>query len=94
MTSDAALFDERSYDIVVRRRGAVVLHELREAMGLEALLAGLANFYRMGGEKDVLTEMDFVAALDAADGGSWEDFLTDWVFNVGDYVNQTIDWFE
>ena len=94
VTSDAALFDEKTYDIVVRRRGAVVLHELREAMGLEALLAGLSNFYRMGGEKDVLTEMDFVAAMDAADGGSWEDFLTDWVFNVGDYVNQTIDWFE
>ena len=35
-----------------------------------------------------------MAALDAASGGDWEDFLTDWVFNVGDYVNQTIDWLD
>ena len=35
-----------------------------------------------------------VAALDAATGESWEAFLTDWAFNVGDYTSQTIDWFE
>lgn len=94
ITSDAALFTARDYDLVVRRRGAVVFHELREAMGLEELLQGLKNFYEMGQSKDTLTEMDLVAAMDAADGGSWEAFLTDWVFNVGDYANQTIDWFE
>lgn len=94
VTSDARLFDEYAYDVVVRVRGAVVLHELRVAMGLENLLDGLAGFYRMGQAGETLTEMDFVSAMDAASGRSWEAFLTDWVFNVGDYVNQTIDWFE
>ena len=32
--------------------------------------------------------------MDAATGGSWRDFLTDWAFNVGDYVNQPIDWLQ
>lgn len=94
VTSDASLFDGRNYDLVVLRRGAVVFHELREAMGLEDLLAGLRNLYEMGRKKETLTEMDLVDALDAANGGSWEAFLTDWVFNVGDYANQVIDWFE
>ena len=94
VTSDAALFDARDYDIVVLKRGAVVLHELREAMGPDGLIEGLKNFVEMGHMGETLTEMDFVAAMDAATGGAWEDFLTDWVFNVGDYANQTIDWFE
>ena len=94
VTSDAALFDEASYDVVVRRRGAVVLHELRDAMGLDGLLAGLRNYYQMGMDGHTLTEMELVAAMDDASGGSWEAFLTDWVFNVGEYANQYIDWFE
>ena len=92
VTSDAGLSTARHYDIVVLRRGAVVLHELRDAMGLDMLLDGLKRFYDMGRAGKVLTEMDFVQCMDAASGRSWEDFLTDWVFNVGDYVNQTIDW--
>lgn len=94
VTSDAALFDAKSYDLVVRKRGAVVLHELRDAMGLEDFLKGLKNLYEMGKDGHTLTEMEFVAAMDAASGKSWEAFLTDWVFNVGDYANQYIDWFE
>ncbi len=94
ITSDASLFDGRTYDLVVLKRGAVVFHELREAMGLENLLAGLKNFYDMGADSHTLTEMELVEALNAADGGDWEAFLTDWVFNVGDYANQMIDWFE
>ena len=93
VSSDAALFDEYSYDIVVRKRGAVVLHELRLAMGLEPLLEGLANFYRKGAGGGTLTVQDFVDALDAT-GGSWEDFLADWVYNVGKYVDQTMVWYE
>lgn len=94
VTSDARLFDRYTYDIVVRVRGAVVMHELRLAMGLEPFLAGLRTFREMGADGHTLTEMDFVHAMDAASGGDWEAFLTDWVFNVGDYVNQNIDWFE
>ena len=91
VTSDAALFNASNYDMVVLRRGAVVLHELRQAMGLEDLLDGLRRFYDLGKTGRTLTEMDLVDCLDAASGRSWEDFLTDWVFNVGDYVNQPID---
>ena len=48
VTSDAALFNGKHYDIVVRIRGAVVLHELREAMGPEALLGGPQGVLRTG----------------------------------------------
>ena len=94
ITSDAALFDAYAYDVVVLKRGAVVLHELRLAMGLEPLLDGLRGFYQMGADGHTLTEMEFVRALDAASGRSWEDFLTDWLFNVGDYANQIMAWYE
>ena len=94
VTSDASLFNGKDYAIVVLTRGAVVFHELREAMGLDGLLAGLAVFARMGGDGHTLTEMDLVRAMDEATGGDWEDFLTDWVFNVGDYVEQQIDFYD
>ena len=94
VNSDAALFDAASYHTVIRVRGAVVFHELREAMGKEDLLAGLRAFREMAEPDRTLTEMDLVRALNIATGGDWEAFLTDWVFNVGEYVNQTIDWFE
>lgn len=94
VTSDAQLFDGNSYAIVVCTRGAVVFHELRLAMGEDAMLAGLRAFYEMGTPRRTLTEMDLVAALNETSGTDWEAFLTDWVFNVGEYVNQRIDWFE
>ena len=94
VTSDASLFTEDEYQIVVRDRGAAVFHELRTAMGREDLIDGLRLFYEKGLDGRVLTEMDLVDALDEASGGSWEAFLTDWVFNVGDYVNQNIDWLD
>lgn len=94
ITSDAALFDGYAYDVVVLKRGAVVLHELRLAMGLEAFTEGLTGFWRMGQDGHTLTEMDLVSALDAASGKSWKDFLTDWLFNVGDYVQQDMTWYE
>ena len=92
VTSDASLFEGKTYETVVMIRGAVVFHELREAMGAEDMLAGLKLYREMGADGRTLTEMDLVHALDQATGKSWEDFLTDWVFNVGDYVEQSIDW--
>ena len=94
VTSDAALFTAKEYEIVVKDRGAAVFHELRTAMGRDALVAGLRFFYEKGSAGAVLTEMDLVDSLDAASGKHWEKFLTDWVFNIGDYVNQTIDWLD
>ena len=94
VTSDASLFTEDEYEIVIRDRGAAVFHELRTAMGREDLIAGLRIFYEKGCGGETLTEMDLVDSLDAASGGHWEKFLTDWVFNIGDYVHQTIDWLD
>ena len=94
ITSDAMRFDADSYRLVVRQRGAVVLHELRLAMGLEGFVAGLETFRRMGADGHTLTEKEFVAAMDAATGESWEAFLTDWLFNVGDYVQQDMTWYD
>lgn len=94
VSSDASLFTEYEYEIVVRQRGAVVFHELYTAMGRENLLAALRLFYEKGLAVDVLTEMDLVNALEDASGKSWKNYLTDWVFNVGDYVNQDIFWLD
>ena len=94
ITSDAALFDADSFQVVVLDRGAVVLHELRLAMGLDDFLKGLKRFWEMGADGHTLTEMELVEALDAASGGSWESFLTDWLFNVGDYARQNMTWYE
>ena len=94
VTSDAGLFTAYEYDIVVRSRGAAVFHELRTAMGREELIQALGLFYRKGLQADVLTEMDLAGALEEASGRSWQKFLTDWLFNIGDYVNQDIDWLD
>ena len=94
VASDASLFSAMEYEIVVKDRGAAVFHELRTAMGRDALIAGLRLFYEKGSGGAVLTEMDLVDALDEASGKHWEKFLTDWIFNIGDYVNQNIDWLD
>lgn len=94
LTSDAALLSSSEHSIIILDRGAAVFHELRTAMGREELIAGLRCFYEKGLQADVLTEMDLVNALEESSGRSWEKFLTDWVFNIDEYVNQSIDWLD
>lgn len=94
ITAAANLFTAEEYDIVVRDRGTVVMHEMRVAMGQEAFIAGLRRFYEIGLQADLLGEYDFVAAFDSVTGGSWEDFITEWLFNVDDYVSHGIDFYE
>lgn len=94
VTSEASLFSSYEYDIVVRDRGAAVFHELSVAMGRDALIEGFRVFYRKGLRTHRLTEMDLADAMKEASGKSWESFLTDWLFNVDEYVNQTIDWLD
>ena len=93
ITSDASLFSASEYTTIVRERGTLVMHEMRVAMGREALLEGLRLFYQRGLEADVMGEYDLVYAFDDASGRSWEAFLTDWLFNVADYYQEsyTID---
>lgn len=91
ITNSAMLFSADEYEAIVERRGALVFHELRNAMGLSEMLIGLRNFYEMGQASDVLGEYDLIAALDAATESSWEDFLTDWLFNIDSYYNEYVD---
>ena len=94
ISADASLFTAEEYALIVRDRGAVVMHETRVAMGRDEMLASLRRFYEIGQEKDVLGEYDLIAAFDEAAGGDWEAFFTDWLFNVGDYVEQQLDHYE
>ena len=94
VTSEATLFTADEYDIVVRDRGAAVFHELATAMGRDQLIQGLRIFYQKGLSVHRLTEIDLADALEEASGKSWEAFLTDWLFNVDEYVNQSIDWLD
>lgn len=94
ISSDAALFTRYDYELIVRDRGAVVMHETRLAMGKDAWIAGLRTFYEMGLNRNILTEMNLAEAFDTATGGNWEQFLTEWLFNVDDYVDQQIEFYE
>lgn len=94
ISAAANLFTAEEYDIVVRDRGTVVMHELRVAMGRENLIAGLHRFYETGLRSDLLGEYDFVAALDSVTGGDWEDFITEWLFNVDEYIGHQIEFYE
>ena len=94
VTTSAAIFTVSEYESVVLGRGALVMHELCRAMGEESFLDGLRLFYEHGLAMDVVGEYDLVDALDNASGGDWEDFLTDWLFNVADYYveSYTLDY--
>ena len=94
VTADASLFSASEYELIVLDRGAVVMHELRLAMGREEWIASMREFYEMGLQRELLGEMDLVTALNAVTGGDWEGFLTDWLFNVADYVDQQLDHYE
>ena len=94
VTASADLFESDSYRLIVRDRGAVVMHEMRVAMGRENLIAALRTFYEKGLRQNVLGEYDLVDAMNEVTGGNWEEFLTDWLFNVDDYVDQQMDYYE
>ena len=85
VTSSAAILTASEYESLVLGRGALVMHEMRAAMGDETFLSALRLFYERGLETDVMGEYDLVSAFDDASGGDWEAFLTDWLFNVAEY---------
>lgn len=94
ITAEANVFTADEYALIVRDRGTAVMHELRVAMGRDAFIDSMAAFYRMGLQQDILGEYDLVAALDSTTGGDWEDFLTDWLFNISDYIDQELEYYE
>ncbi len=85
VTSSAAILAAGEYESLVLGRGALVMHEMRTAMGEETFFSALRLFYERGLETDVVGEYDLVSAFDDASGGDWEAFLTDWLFNVAEY---------
>lgn len=94
VVTDAALFTQAQYDVVVRDRGAAVMHEFRVAAGREAFISAMAAYYAGCRDLDIVTEMDFLRSINGATGKDWEEFLTELLFNIDEYSNQTIEWFE
>ena len=94
VSQPADLLTREQYDLVTIGRGTVVMHEMRLAAGDEAFLDAMRRFYEMGSDGETLTEPDLPKAFDEATGGDWEAFITDWLFNVDDYIDQQIDWYE
>lgn len=94
VTTDGLLFTQSEFDLVVRDRGAAVMHELRVRMGREEFIAGLARYYADNKDNNLVVETDLVDSLDAATGGDWATFLTDTLFHIGDYAGTYVDWYE
>ncbi|MGI6240302.1 MAG: hypothetical protein ACOYI5_11845 [Christensenellales bacterium] len=94
ITASAAAFSQAQFDLVVRDRGAAVMHETRVAMGREAFLASLARYYADYQNRTFVAERDLVQAMDDATGGDWEGFVTDMLFHIDEYAEHTLDWYE
>lgn len=92
--SAAERFNSQSeYDMIILGRGAAVFHELKGAMGDEAFWAALKRYFQdnAGG---IVSIADFAAALNEGAEHTWDDFLMNQLYNIGDYVNQRIEWYE
>jgi hypothetical protein len=94
VTTDGLLFTQSEFDIVVRDRGAAVMHELRHRIGRDAFLAALARYYADCRDKTLVVERDLVRAINDSTGADWEPLLTDLLFNIGDYADNYMDWYE
>lgn len=88
-----AFYEAENYEIVVRRRGAAALYQIREDMGTENFLAGLREFYRQySGEFAGLEQ--FVGAFNAATGRECDLLIVDWMHTINDYQGHVIDYFQ
>ena len=94
VTMSANLMTREEYELITLGRGTVVMHETRVAMGRDQWILAMREFYQMGLKQQTLTELDFAEAFHRATGGDWEDFLTEWLFNVDDYIEQQVEWYE
>ena len=76
--------------------GKSVRHPAAQSGGDEQLAGGHLQHRRKALHDKAATPLEegVARAMEDATGRSWEDFLTDWLFNVGDYVDQNMDWFE
>ncbi len=94
VTTDGLLFTQAEFDVVVRDRGAAVMHELRKRIGRDAFLASLARYYADNRDSEIVVETDLVKAIDSATGGDYEAYFTDVLFTIGDYADGYLDWYE
>lgn len=93
---DASLtaFDSRSdYETIVIHRGAAALYLIREGMGEDAFLSGLANFYQTWNGK-IAGLQPFVEAFNEATGREWDLLIVDSLYTIDDYQGVLINWFE
>ncbi len=94
MNTDAILFSQSQFTTVVRHRGAMIMHEMRVAMGRENFINSLAAWYNGYRWADMADEFDFLQTMEKATGSNWEDFLTELIFEIDEYSLQYLDWYE
>lgn len=88
ITADGILFTQSEYDTVVKERGAAAMHFMRGIMGREEFISALRYYYESCRGKKIVTEMDFLDALNHSSGRDLESTLTDILFNIDEYSNQ------
>ena len=94
VTSSADVFNQSQYNTVVRDRGAAAMYELCRNLGRETFLEALANYVARFAGGAMVTEMDFLSAINDTTGINWEDFLTEILFNLDEYALGQLDWSE
>jgi type II secretory pathway pseudopilin PulG len=80
------------FKAVTRDRGAAVLHELRQALGDEALMGALKLYVSRETGK-MATRADFSSALSEAAGRDADGLLTELLTGIDEYVGQDIEWY-
>ena len=64
------------------------------SLGRETFLEALANYVARFAGGAMVTEMDFLSAINDTTGINWEDFLTEILFNLDEYALGALDWSE
>ncbi len=87
-------FSSRSaYEIIVRRRGAAVLHEMSKAVGRQALWDTFKSYYQAN-RGQTADKGDFEEALLQAAGQDYSQALDHYMQTISEYVDQRLEWYE
>ena len=81
---------EYDFDVVVRKRGAAVMHEICLSMGEDAFLTGLKRYYQQNQSAHANLER-FVSALEGDRPGTVGKALVAWLMTIDDYVRHEGD---
>ena len=82
-----------TYEIIVKQRGAMVLHELRGIIGEEGIWQTLGRYYQQNKGKTA-DRSSFLAAMEQASGRDMSQALSNHMANIADYVMQGVEWVE